>query len=276
MRAFASLAERVQRADGHPAFNEQTLLDLGSRVLKTVDREGVAIAAVAIGTTPDGVEAELAVDPDHRRQGIGTEVVEQLLAEAPGPLVVWAHGNHPGAVALAERFGFRPVRSLLQLRAGVPAEASPWQRDDLALSAFRPGIDDEGWVALNSRAFAGHPEQGRLTVDDLRQRLGEPWFDPGDLLIARDRAGRMAGYCWLKVVAGLGEVYAIGVDPDHAGRGIGRALLQAGLDRLRARGVRTVLLYVEADNAPALTLYRSMGFADHAVDIRYRHDTGMG
>ena len=39
---------------------------------------------------------------------------------------------------------------------------------------------------------------------------------------------------------------------------------------LRDSGIAVAALYVEADNAAAVALYRSVGFTDHAVDVQYR------
>jgi len=61
----------------------------------------------------------------------------------------------------------------------------------------------------------------------------------------------------------------VGVDPDRQGEGLGRKLVGAGLARLASRGIRTAALYVEADNEPAVRLYRSFGFANHSIDIQY-------
>ena len=61
----------------------------------------------------------------------------------------------------------------------------------------------------------------------------------------------------------------MGVHPKHQGLGLGRALVQAGLNRLAELGVRTASLYVEADNVAAVKLYRSFGFTDHSIDIQY-------
>ncbi|MHB1235819.1 MAG: GNAT family N-acetyltransferase, partial [Microbacteriaceae bacterium] len=154
LQAFTRLARRVLSSDGHPAFNEETLVSLKDRVLRTVEQDGMLVAAVVTG----GPEAEFAVDPGYRRNGLGATIVHQLLVETTGPVTAWAHGNHPAAQILAARFGFLPIRTLLQLRADVPAEPQHPLRQDIAITGFRPGADDHEWLALNAKAFAAHPE----------------------------------------------------------------------------------------------------------------------
>jgi mycothiol synthase len=272
--AFFGVADAAREEDGADAFNEQARLDLEagrrSPVVATASggaADGRVVAAAALGRG----ELDLVVDPLFRGLGFGEAVLDGMLATAPGELSAWSHGGHPAAARLAERFGFEPVRRLLRLTAEVPKAAA-----DVALPAgfrltgFRAGVDEEEWVRLNARIFSTHPEQGALTLDDLRDRMAEPWFDPEDLLVLRDAEGRMVGYDWLKIEEGEGEVYVLGVDPEHAGRGLGRALLGAGLARLADRGIPRVDLYVEGDNATALALYRSAGFTDRSVDVQYR------
>lgn len=271
--AFFGVADAARTADGADPFNEQTRLDVESGrrtpyLVRSTGRSGRVVGAAVLG----GGELDLAVLPSDRRRGVATGAVEALLAGADRPVTAWAHGDHPAAARLAERFGFARVRTLLKL--GMPLDAQPQAvalPAGYELTAFRPGVDDEEWVALNARIFAAHPEQGSLTVGDLRARQAEPWFDAGDVLLLRDGSGRLVGYDWVKVEAGApGEIYVLGVAPEEAGRGIGRALLAAGLRRLRDRGCTEAELYVEGDNAPALALYRSAGFADRTVDVHYR------
>lgn len=58
----------------------------------------------------------------------------------------------------------------------------------------------------------------------------------------------------------LGRIYSLVVSPEERGRGIGRGLLRACLNRLRRRGAYAVVLEVRADNHTALALYRAEGF----------------
>lgn len=60
------------------------------------------------------------------------------------------------------------------------------------------------------------------------------------------------------------EILAVAVDASAAGRGIGRALVDAATGRMDALDVRAVKVVTGADNAPALGLYRRCGFASRA------------
>lgn len=67
----------------------------------------------------------------------------------------------------------------------------------------------------------------------------------------------------------VGEVFVLGVDPESPIRGLGTPLTLAGLDHLAARGMRTVMLYVEGDNDRASALYRQLGFSTVITDRVY-------
>jgi len=58
----------------------------------------------------------------------------------------------------------------------------------------------------------------------------------------------------------VGEVYAIYVDPDRLSTGIGQAMMTEAVDRLRARGLAPVRLWVLAGNARGLAFYERYGF----------------
>ncbi|MFU8875239.1 mycothiol synthase [Micromonospora sp. SL4-19] len=279
-----ALARIAGDADGADPLDEHVLLRLrdpeASAVHLTARATDNTLTGYAHLDTTDpagGIGVELVAHPAYRRRGTGRALARGVLAAASGPLRAWAHGDHPSAAALAVDLGFARARVLWQLRrplaAALPEPALP---DGVELRAFRPGEDNEAWLAVNSAAFARHPEQGRWTRTDLRVRLGEPWFDPAGFLLAVDSAtGRLLGFHWTKVherpgSARIGEVYVLGVDPTAHRGGLGKALTTAGLAYLRdRRGLDRVMLYVDDSNTGAVALYERLGFARWSAHVNY-------
>ena len=71
----------------------------------------------------------------------------------------------------------------------------------------------------------------------------------------------------------LGEVYVVGVRPGAQGGGLGKALTAIGLRHLAGRGLPTAMLYVDADNTAAVSVYERLGFATHETDLMYRTES---
>lgn len=259
------LVAAATEADGVAPLAEQALLEL--------DRPGAHLVADGGYARLTETTAEVVVRPDVRRRGIGTALVDALRSRTGGPVEIWAHGDLPSAQAFSAAVGLRRSRVLRQLRRPMsePLPDVTWPVG-VSVRTFEPGRDDTAWLALNARAFAHHPEQGRWTLSDLEEREAASWFDPGGLFLA-ERDGVIVGFHWTKVHADeeppIGEVYVVGVDPDQAGGGLGRALTVRGLEHLREAGLDDVLLYVDEDNPRAVRMYENLGFRSYAVDVTY-------
>ncbi|MFI6327990.1 ribosomal protein S18-alanine N-acetyltransferase [Micromonospora chersina] len=89
-------------------------------------------------------------------------------------------------------------------------------------------------------------------------------------LVATDEDGTVLGYAGL-MVAPPDEAWVqnIAVRRDAQRRGIGRLLLEALLAEAARQGVRSTLLEVAADNAPAQRLYAMYGFEPIGVRRGY-------
>jgi mycothiol synthase len=285
-RDVLQLSAAAAAEDGVGPLSDQTVLhvrhggDPGARNL-LLWRDGDLAGFAHLDAATDPAEArsgELVVHPAHRRQGLGRMLVRAITAEAGGrPVRLWAHGDLPAAAALAAGTGLTRTRALWRMSRSLRLPlAEPRLAPGISVRTFVPGQDEREWLALNGRAFAAHPEQGRWTREDIDGREREPWFDPAGFFLA-ERDGRMTGFHWTKIHpvgpapghGPVGEVYVIGVDPAEQGSGLGRALTLVGLRYLRDRGLDEVMLYVEESNPAAIRLYESLGFSRAGTDVMY-------
>jgi mycothiol synthase len=215
--------------------------------------------------------AEAIVHPGHRGQGHGARLVGAVLEKAGPKLRIWSHGDHPAAARIAQRNDLRRVRELLKMRLDRHTELpeTTWPAG-ISVRSFVPGQDEDELAAVNKRAFDWHPEQGKLTAGEVRATERESWFDPAGFFLAT-KDSKIIGFHWTKVHPGdIGEVYVVGVDPAVQGGGLGRALTLAGLHHLREKGLGDTILYVESDNAPAVAVYRRLGFTVAETDVAYQ------
>ncbi len=285
-----ALVAAATEVDGTAPLSEHVLLHLrhggdaeAAHLLARDGDELVGFAHLDLTDPVAGGAGELVVHPEHRRAGLGTRIVQELLDRAgrsevaAGRLRLWAHGEHPGAVALATTLGFTQARVLWQMRRSLLAPlAEPHLPEGVHLRPFVVGADEREFLRVNNAAFDWHPEQGGWDLDQVKLREAEPWFDPNGFLLAVDAYDRLLGFHWTKVHGDgghshepIGEVYVLGVDPSARGMHLGAALTLAGLRHLRDRGLRQVMLYVEGDNDAAVRVYSDLGFTHWDTDISY-------
>jgi mycothiol synthase len=267
----ARLADERTGAGELPSFVSQP----GVHVLAADNGRVVGYAHLdTAGDSHGHPVGEALVHPASRNRGVGTQLVQRLLDLAGDREPrLWSHGDHPAAAAIAATLGLNRVRELRRMRWTVGDVPQPQLREGVRIRTFVPGQDEEAVVAVNHRAFSWHPEQGALTVDDLLATERESWFDPAGFFLAVDASDRLLGFHWTKIHPGppeaIGEVYVVGVDPEAQGGGLGKALTVIGMEHLRAAGLRSVMLYVESDNSPAVAVYSKLGFTVWDADAQY-------
>jgi mycothiol synthase len=233
--------------------------------------EVIGFAAIEYQRGADAAEVRLGLLPAQRRPELPERLIHmavELAQEAGAPrLRLYAPEAATWAIAAARVWGFHPLRAQhLMLRSSMtpPLLASP--APGLRIRALCRG-EDAALLATLNRAWAGTWNFRPITATAL----------------AHDLHGQRAGM--LVAVVVVDESHIIGTahalfdpthhnpdggpyawisnlttDPERRGRGLGRALLGAGLTHLYERGARSVALSVDGSNTAALQLYRSAGF----------------
>ena len=283
----AALLRASEAADGHAPLGEHKWIDLVQG-----GRSGFAgFVARAAGSSRllgyaqlsrghDSWGVEYAVHPaartDDQRvaQDLLRAALSEIAGEGGGHVHLWVPKPGPTEDAVARSVGLERGRELYQMRRGLPLEPDLTRWPRATVRAFAVGRDERAWLEVNNRAFHGHPEQGAWSLATLEEREQQPWYRASDFLL-HETDGRLDAFCWTKVhddERDVGEIYVLGVDPADQGRGLGRAVLLAGLDHLASLELTEVMLYVDAAEEGAVHLYRSVGFAVDHRDQAYVGD----
>ncbi|CAN5163949.1 mycothiol synthase [soil metagenome] len=301
LSAVADLLRLAEQVDGHQVLGAHDWVDLatGGRhdfagLVAWEPGHEHPVGYAQVTRNQHNWAVELVIDPHHRYEAltIGPELLGSALdvvgAEGGGHVHWLVYEPTSVHEQIAVGAGLRRGRDLWQMRRSLPVPppvggTAVGEVAALPTRPFVPGRDEAAWLEVNNRAFERHPEQGDWTAATLKEREAEPWFDPDGFLLheGNEPTGppgrrRLAGFCWTKVHDDhdppLGEIYVVAVDPDFAGRGLGRALVLAGLDHLHRRGLSTAMLYVDASNTRAVRLYENLGFELNHVDRAFVGD----
>ncbi|MFE8947723.1 GNAT family N-acetyltransferase [Streptomyces sp. NPDC007856] len=96
----------------------------------------------------------------------------------------------------------------------------------------------------------------------------------GSVTVLIEEAGTK-DWAGLAVECRQGHVVGVFVRPEHRGNGLIKALLDAGVEWARQRGVERVRLLVHEDNERAQGAYRKAGFVPSGVVVPFVRDTGQ-
>ena len=206
------------------------------------------------------VELAGMVDPDARRRGIGTELLDAARTLCRG------RGYHPVLLVTS--------RDTEAGAAFARSHGGTLQHSEHALVLSGPPADAPASVDVRLRA-AAEADVGRMS-ELLADGFG---FAPADSSLPLstdstwtmmvDVAGTAVGTVRLTLDGSAGGIYGFVVDGAHRGRGIGRAALSQACQMLRDRGADTVGLEVAVENEHALGLYTSLGFTPVTTEDYY-------
>ena len=221
---------------------------------------------------PEGFDLSMTVPQGFSRDLLTVELAAALresLVATDSLTQIWIEDAQMDDDNLLNSIGFSSYRDLWQMRCKFPPNG-----EGIPTRPFICGVDDKAFLEVNSRAFSWHPEQGSLDLSKLNDLFKEEWFDDEGFLLL-EVENRLAGFCWTKIHhqgdLTVGEIFAIAVDPDFHGRGFGKPLTISGLNYLANVGADLGMLYVEADNKPAIRIYEDIGFTHFSTNRAYRN-----
>ena len=224
------------------------------------------------------------VHPAWRRRGVGTALMRRAEERAAGfktgKLLFFempARSPVAGAAELAMSRGMRPVRYFSYMECeDLQRQEAPVLPVGMWIRPYVVGQDEATFVPAYNAGFSDHWGYSPHSLDKELHRVSDPTFRAEDNLVAVDQDGRITGLCILvfpQTEGNLPMVDDLAVVPSYRRRGIGRALLLAGLRRIREEGYSTAGIAVDSEHPnKAFRLYESVGFAPKAQSAVYRKE----
>jgi mycothiol synthase len=248
----------------HPAF------DLARNAVAVVDRDGSVVAYAQVSAEePTTIESWGVVHPAHRGRGIGSALVEELdrRARALSPTTAPGRFRHAidaddlAAASILETHGLRPVRHFWHMEIDPTAvETSTSTLDGIVLREIEAPAELATVHAILDEAFAEdwgyHPQPLDRWSEDHAEG---PGYDPTLWALAAE-GDEPVGALTASLVDERGWVDEVGVRPAWRGRGVAAALLLRSFAMFAGRGIRRVILNVDAENPTGATrLYERVG-----------------
>ena len=222
------------------------------------------------------------VHPRHRQRGLATKMVHSALERAEalkGKVVhVCLSESNKAAQALMRKLDFTSVRCFLELEMNISKDLkAETDRRFIDFDHFRSG-EEAMLTAIQNKCFTGTWGFCPNTAEEIKYYLDLPESQLKDVIAVRSRKDEsIIGYCWAQIMKSKntanfkkkGRIHMFGIDPGHQGKGLGKALLLAGLHYLKEKGAEEVELTVDKENKEAFSLYISLGFKKISTSIWY-------
>jgi mycothiol synthase len=194
----------------------------------------------------------------------------------------WTRAENADRISVLESCGFRVDRYFCRMARSLSEPIAQAQfPEGFALRLFPGEEDAEAWVEMFNQSFIDHWNHHDLTVEKFKYDLTKPSHRKDLDLIAVAADGTFAAFCCGQINVeecdrtgrNEGWIAVLGTRRGFRKLGLGRAMLLAILQRLKAAGVETAILGVDTANpCGALRLYESAGFHNIRDSISYVKD----
>jgi mycothiol synthase len=260
---------------------KQINLEADTRVVETAG-EVIAYAQVYGAGEPSPL-LYVAVPPENRGKGVGTYLLQVMEAQALSAMTTvpagktrsfaaQISGRNTMAQRVLEKHGYQFIRAFDIMELTMHEEPpSPQNVMGVEVRRFIPGKDEQAVYEADEEAFQDEWGKTPRTYKQWSRRLNlHSGFDASLWFVAWDE-GQVAGSVMAEVEHGKGRIHHLSVRRPWRRRGLGMALLQQTMRAFWRRGVRTLVLNVDATSLTnANMLYERAGFRVVNEYLNYR------
>jgi mycothiol synthase len=189
-------------------------------------------------------------------------------------------------ILLLQNCGFVYERCFLRMERSLTEPIpTPQFPSGFTLSSNQGRQDIEARLDLYNQAFSDHWNFYPTTIEELTHEESDEDYQPELELLAIAPESSYAAFCLCKIdrednaQRGCleGWIGVLGTRREFRRRGLGRAMLLAGLQKLRSAGMEVAKLGVDTENVNlAQGLYESVGFQRVFANLSYVKDVGIG
>ncbi len=209
------------------------------------------------------------VDPDHRRQGIGKALLEEVACtddrdpmDEGWHLATTIDERSASGKPFAKAMGFKKASERQVMSRPLSGRPLPQIDYEADIETFLGASAYEDWANIYNEAFKGVEGTVAVTADELEDNRPEA-FRPEHVRFARLGRERV-GVLFLRETSTGGFIETLAVLPRAQGNGVATALLASALDYLKDRGHKSCELVVDDRNVAASKIFARLGFEEIA------------
>lgn len=215
------------------------------------------------------------VHPSQRRKGLGSQLLALTLNRAhelkSRSILIYANEHNPGSNLFLTYHNFKQVGSSGTMKLETERENPPADfPEGFTLRRYSEVNDPLILLKALDECYLGmwgHQHSDNRTEEERRSPRFLHYYDPEDILLLFDENNSISGVCSLKSQGkreATGELSDLldgpGIIQEYREQGYQREMVLAGIQHLRQKGMRPIILEFWGDEEIALDIYRSLGF----------------
>ena len=217
---------------------------------------------------------DILVHPAYRRQGIASDLFREASKRAKDIGIGLIHVSIRESNAAAKFFllkqGFKDVRRYHEMQLDLTGlKLNTFNLNANNTRSLYEG-EEKRLTIIQNDCFNGSWGFNPNTVEEVHYLLNSQGISYKDVWLTF-KDNQPAAYCWTRILKDpntqtrKGRIHMIGVSPHCRGKGLGKTILNAGLNHLHQKGAQIVNLTTDSSNESAIKLYRACGFKLHWV-----------